>query len=59
MKIVTILGDDITVDVSYLDDLVNYVVNSKSIYELLTQYYYKIYFINTFYGSKFIKINDL
>jgi len=55
MNIVTSLGDDITVEVSYLED---YVVNSKSICEFPTLYYYKISFLSTFYGSKFIEIKD-
>jgi len=58
MKIVTSLGDDVTVELSYLEDNRAYVVNSKSICELPTLYYYKIYFICTFYGSKFIEIKD-
>jgi len=46
MNIVTSLGDDVTVEVSYLDSRVHraYVVNSKSICEFPTLYYYKIYF---------------
>jgi len=44
MKIVTILGDDVTVEVLSRGHRAC-VVNSKSICELLTLYYYKIYFL--------------
>ncbi len=60
MNIVTSLGDDATVEVSYLEDIGPraYVVNSKSICEFPTLYYYKISFSITFYGSKFIEIKE-
>jgi len=48
MKIVTIVGDDVTVEVYYIEGNRAYVVNSKSICELLTLYYYKISFFNYF-----------
>jgi len=57
MKIVTSLGDDVTVEVFYLEDI-GLIVNSKLICELLTLYYYKFYFLGTFYGSKFIEKKD-
>jgi hypothetical protein len=59
MKIVTSLDDDVTVEVSYLEDIgLTYVLNSKSIWEFNTLYYYKISFLSTFDGSKFIEIKD-
>jgi len=49
MKMVTILGDDVTVHRGVLSrEHRAYVVNSKSIFELLTLYYYKISFLTTF-----------
>ncbi len=35
-----------------------YVVNSKSFCELLSLYYYKISFLTTSYGSKYMEIDD-
>jgi hypothetical protein len=60
MRIVIIWNDDVTVEVPYLVSRGHraYVVNSKSICELLTLYYYKISVLTTFYGSEFIEIND-
>jgi len=48
MNIATILGDDVMGDDVLSRGHGTYVVNSKSICELLTLYYYKISFLNYF-----------
>jgi len=54
MNKVTSLGDDVR-GVLYRGHLA-YVVNSKSICEFSTLYFYKIYVLSTLDGSKFIEI---